>query len=267
MRSMALEQRPDGSVFIFHHGRQYRREPDGSWTKRTHTGWMKVSARRAHRLIRANQHRDDIKQVQRFPRGVTAAKQETQSGNSIIRFPRRKRTKQERINALVEKVLTLVQQRQEVRIQIGHACIALKRLVGHGQWERFFERTIASCGMKLRTCVRYMELARNQAAISKTANMTVFPPAVSKRAREMEETRRQAETAVAEARQHEPKRRVLHLYRLPLRMLATEHSAMDELRKRPDWLSRVEPEIRSHLMRICGKCGISTKNTERSRAS
>jgi hypothetical protein len=181
--SMALEQRPDGSVFIFHHGYQYRREPNGSWTKRTYNGWKQVSVRQARRLEHANQHRDNLKSVQRSPRTVTAAERETQSSHSIIRFPRWKQSKQQRINALVEKVLTLVQQRKEARIQIGHACIALKRLVGHGQWERFFERTIAPCGMKLRTCVRYMELARKQAAISKTANMTVFPPAISERAR------------------------------------------------------------------------------------
>jgi hypothetical protein len=67
MRSMALERRLDGSVFIFHHGRQYRREPGSScrWVKRTHSGWRTVSARR---LERAYQHCDEIKQVQRFPR-------------------------------------------------------------------------------------------------------------------------------------------------------------------------------------------------------
>lgn len=267
MHSMAVDQRPDGSVFIFLHGRQYRREPNGSWTKRTNNVWETVSARRARRLERANQHRDEIKQVQRFPRTVMVAEQETQSGNSIIRFPRRKQSKQQRINALVEKVLVLLQQRKEARVQIGHACIALKRLVGHSHWGRFFERTIAPCGMKRRTCVRYMELARKQAVISKTATMAVFPPAVSKRAREMEKARKQAEDAVAAARQHEPKRRALHLYRLPLRMPATEHAAMDKLRKRPDWRSRVEPEIRSCLMGICGKYGISTKKTEGSTAS
>ena len=107
MRSMALEQRPDGSVFIFLHGRQYRREPNGSWTKRRYNGWKTVSARRASRLERANQHRDDIKRVQRSPRTVTAAEQETERSDSIIRFQRRKQTKQQRINALVEKVLNL----------------------------------------------------------------------------------------------------------------------------------------------------------------
>jgi hypothetical protein len=264
---MALEQRPDGSVFIFHHGYQYRREPDGSWTKRTYNGWKQVSVRRARRLEHANQHRDNLKPVQRSPRTVTAAERTTQSGNSIIRFPRRKQSKQQRINSLVEEVLALVQYRKEARVQIGHACIALKRLVGHGHWERYFKLTIAPCGMKLRTCVRYMELARKQAVISKTANMTVFPPAVSKRAREMEKTRKQAEAAEAAARQHEPKRRALHFYRLPLRMPAAEHAAMDKLRKRPDWRSRVEPEIRSHLMGICGKYGISTKKTEGGTAS
>jgi hypothetical protein len=70
MRSMALERRPDGSVSIFHHGRHYRREPgsSGRWLKRTHSGWRAVSARRARRLERAYQHRDEIKKVQRFPR-------------------------------------------------------------------------------------------------------------------------------------------------------------------------------------------------------
>jgi hypothetical protein len=65
---MAIEQRADGSVFIFHYGRQYRRESNGSWTKRTYNGWRKVSARRARRLERAYRHRGEIKKVLRFPR-------------------------------------------------------------------------------------------------------------------------------------------------------------------------------------------------------
>jgi len=68
MGSMAIEQRADGSVFIFHYGRQYRRESNGSWTKRTYNGWRKVSARRARRLERAYQHREEIKKVRRSPR-------------------------------------------------------------------------------------------------------------------------------------------------------------------------------------------------------
>jgi hypothetical protein len=70
MQSMAFERHPEGSFSIFCHGRQYRREPgsNGPWLKRTLSGWRTVSDRRARRLERAYQHRDDIKKVRRFPR-------------------------------------------------------------------------------------------------------------------------------------------------------------------------------------------------------
>jgi hypothetical protein len=71
MRSMALDRRPDGSVSIFHHGRQYRREPgsSGRWLKRMVSGWREVSEHRARRLERVYQQRDELKQVKRFQRG------------------------------------------------------------------------------------------------------------------------------------------------------------------------------------------------------
>jgi hypothetical protein len=70
MSSMAIERRADGSVFILHHGRQYRREPNrnGRWGKRGGSGWKEVSERRARRLEHAYQHRHKIRKVQRFPR-------------------------------------------------------------------------------------------------------------------------------------------------------------------------------------------------------
>ena len=68
MGSMAIERRDDGSVSIFHRGRQYRREHNGSWTKCTYNGWTTVSARRNLRLVHAYQHREEIKKVRRSPR-------------------------------------------------------------------------------------------------------------------------------------------------------------------------------------------------------
>ena len=72
MRSIAMEQRPDGSVSIFdiNRGLQYKREPgsDGRWLKRTISGWREVSERRARRLERASRHRDTTKAICRFPR-------------------------------------------------------------------------------------------------------------------------------------------------------------------------------------------------------
>lgn len=70
MRSMAVDRRPDGSVSIFHHGRQYRRQPgsSGRWLKRTMSGWREVNEHRARRLECAYQHCDKIKKIRRFPR-------------------------------------------------------------------------------------------------------------------------------------------------------------------------------------------------------
>lgn len=70
MHSMAIERRADGSVYIFHHGRQYRRDPgrSGRWLKRKGSGWRAASARRARRLEHAHQHRDELKKVRRSPR-------------------------------------------------------------------------------------------------------------------------------------------------------------------------------------------------------
>jgi hypothetical protein len=70
MQSMAFERRPDSSISIFRHGRQYRREPgsSGRWLKRTHSEWRAVSARRARRLERAYRHRDELKKIRRFSR-------------------------------------------------------------------------------------------------------------------------------------------------------------------------------------------------------
>ena len=170
---MALEQRPDDSVFIFLHGRQYRREPDGSWTKRTNDVWKTISTRRARRFERANQHRDDLKRVQRFPR------------------PEPER----RIAELIQQVFISIADRRKANIEIGLACIELKELVGHGEWLVFFEKTFSK-RLNLRTAERYMRLAHT----NKFDKVSNFRPSTNERARKMRKATERATAEVAAVR-------------------------------------------------------------------
>jgi hypothetical protein len=179
MEPIALELRTDGSVSIFDvdRGRQYRREPNGSWTKRTHNGGKTVSARRARRLERAYQHRDEIKQVQRFPR------------------PEPER----RIPELIQQVFISIADRRKAIIKIGLACIELKELVGHGKWLVFFKKTFSK-RLTLRTAERYMRLAQT----IKFDQVSNFQPSTSERARKMRQATKRTEAEVAAARRHDP---------------------------------------------------------------
>jgi Protein of unknown function (DUF3102) len=177
MQSMALEQRPDGSVFIFFHGQQYRREPNGSWTKRMHDKWKTVSSHHARRLKRVDQHRDEIKQVQRFPR------------------PEPER----RITELIQQVFISIADRRKANIEIGLACVELKELVGHGKWIVFFEKTFSK-RLNLRTAERYMRLAQ----ANKFDKVSNFQTSNSKRARKMRKATEQAKAEVRAVGRRDP---------------------------------------------------------------
>jgi hypothetical protein len=53
----------------------------------------------------------------------------------------------------------------------GDALIAAKERVAHGEWERFCRQ---ECGLSVRLCQTYMELARNRAAIEAKAQRLRF---------------------------------------------------------------------------------------------
>jgi hypothetical protein len=230
MHSTALEQRLDGSVFIFLHGRQYRREPNGSWTKRRDNGWKAVSASRARRLERANQHRGEIKQVQRFTRPE----------------PRR------RIAELIQQVFMSIAQRREMNTIIGRACNELKELVGHGNWQTFFKRTFAP-RLNLRTAERYMELARREDAASKIDTVSNLKLSTSKRARKMRLATDQAAAEVETTRRSDP--------------TSVIESTIKALRQSPHWRAAA-PQVIAFLRRLCRKydVAITTKNSEGSTA-
>jgi len=230
MSSMAIERRADGSVSIFHHGRQYRRQHNGSWTKRTNNGWTIVSARRNRRLERANQHRDEIKQVQRFTRPE----------------PRR------RIAELIQQVFTSIAQRREMNKIIGRACDELKELVGHGNWQTFFKRTFAP-RLNLRTAERYMELAKREDAASKIDTVSNLKPSTSKRARKMRHATDQAAAEVETTRRSDP--------------TSVIESTIKALRQSSHWRAAA-PQIIAFLRGLCRKydVAITTKNNEGSTA-
>jgi hypothetical protein len=228
---MALEQRPNGSVFIFHHGYQYRREPDGSWTKRTFNRWKQVSARRARRARRlehANQHRDEVKQVQRFPRHEPEL----------------------RIAELIQQVFTSIAQRRVMNKKIGRACIELKDLVGHGHWQSFFKKTFGS-RLNLRTAERYMELARKQDSASKIDTVSNLKLSTSKRARKMRQATDRAKADVDKARRSDP--------------ASIIEGKIKSLRQSSHWRDAA-PRIIAYLEKLCRQYGVvvAAKNTERS---
>jgi hypothetical protein len=113
---MAIERRADGSVFIFHHGRQYRREPGGGWSRRTAIGRKEVSDRRARRLERAHRYRDEFPKVLRFPR--------LKSDPEVL-------AKKEQIRGLWEENQKLQASNEQNRYKLGKALDELHALRAH----------------------------------------------------------------------------------------------------------------------------------------
>lgn len=178
MRSVAIEQRPDGSIFIWVAGRQYRREPDGGWSRRRSTanGWKDVSDRRAHRLKRLYRHRDELEQVsQRFPR------------ESVQRFPRLKpdpeaEAKKEQIRGLWAENQNVQAVNKKNRYELGKALDELHALRAH-HGNGTYDRDVETLGIPKPTAWRirnyYRELAGLAPVSQFVSNETNLPDVTS----------------------------------------------------------------------------------------
>ena len=178
MRSMAIEQRADGSVHIFHHRGQYRHDPNGSWSKRTHSGWRRVSARRALRLDRINQHRDNLPRVQRFSRTAPAAEQGTKSGDSIIRFPRlnpdpEAEAKKEQIRDLWAENQKVQASNKKNRYELGKALDELHALRAH-HGNGTYDRDVEALGIPKPTAWRIRNYYREVAGLAPVSQFVSF---------------------------------------------------------------------------------------------
>lgn len=152
MGSIAIERRGDGSVFIFHHGSQYRRKPDhsGRWGKRKESGWEKVGERRARRFESAYQHRDKLTQVFRFPRPKV--------GPEIV-------AKKEQIRGLWAENQKVQAVNKQNRYELGKALDELHALRAH-HGDGTYDRDVEALGIPKPTAWRIRNYYRDVAGLA-----------------------------------------------------------------------------------------------------
>jgi hypothetical protein len=190
----------------------------------------------------------------------------------IQRFPRNKDDivpveqvdVETRIAQLDAQVFRSAARRREANLEIGRACIELKKILGHGKWQTHFADILAPSGITLRTVERYMRRAKEAAAQAKNDSGTIFKPAADEYAASVRsatkhsQAKLSAASAVSGAR-----KRPARLYRLTLRGLADhEHDAVDALRKLTEWPS-VEKKLVSFLRKQFVKYGVLTGSVRR----
>ncbi len=192
---------------------------------------------------------------------ILLPKQKKQSAVATATAERR----EDRVAELDAKVFHWMARGREANIEVGRALKELKKILGHGKWQRHIAETFAPCGITLRSAERYMKLAREADAASKNDKLSTFKPATDRAAKEIKnaDERVQAEGGAAstDKLKKEP-RRVDGIYNLPLRMSRDEQDAMDALRKLPDW-PRTEKMIIGLLRRLWVKYGIVDKDARR----
>jgi hypothetical protein len=177
LSELAIDSRPDGSISIFYHGRQYLREPGGGWSRRRSTanGWKDGSDRHARRLERACRHRDELKPVQRFPR------------ERVQRFPRLKRdpeaeAKKEQIRELWAENQKVQTVNKKNRYELGKALDELHALRAH-HGNGTYDRDVETLGIPKPTAWRirnyYRELAGLAPVSQFVSNETNLPDVTS----------------------------------------------------------------------------------------
>jgi hypothetical protein len=136
---------------------------------------------------------------------------------------------QDRVAALDAKVFQGIARGREANIEVGRALNELKKILGHGKWQRHFAETFASNGLTMRTAQRYMQLAEDESD-PKIAKMAVFRPAKDP---EAVKVRNATEKAKAEADGAvRPLPRPKQIYQLALHLSMDERNAADKL-----WIS------------------------------
>jgi hypothetical protein len=153
---------------------------------------------------------------------------------------------QDRVAALDAKVFQGIARGREANIEVGRALNELKRILGHGKWQRHFSETFASNGLTMRTAQRYMQLAEDESD-PKIAKMAVFKRAKD---REAVKVRNATEKAKAEADGAvRPLPESKQIYKLALHLTVDECNAADKL-----WASshrrHAEKKIRDLLRQL-----------------
>src|ERR1700676_2937487 len=155
------------------------------WFKRTSHGLRPVSDSRARRLERSYRNPKTMKPFRRFPR---------RNADDVV-LDRRARL----IAQIETEAVEWIGRGREANIELGRRFIRLKDLVGHGHFEKYYERKFGQpYRIAFRTAQVYMRLAR-EADEAKGADPALFPPATDPQAVAIREATERARLAVADA--------------------------------------------------------------------
>lgn len=137
-------------------------------------------------------------------------------------------------------------------IEAGRAFNELKRILGHGKWQRHFKERFAPSGITLRTAERYMKLANQADAKAKNDNLSIFTQASDRDAQTIRNATERAQSVVEPLQSRDKTNyKASHVctYRLPLRITVDEKNSLDALRNSGEW-SEAERKIVALLRRL-----------------
>jgi hypothetical protein len=164
--------------------------------------------------------------------------------------------KAERLAALEAMAFQQIARGRAANLELGRLFIQIKDIVGHGRWERYYVERFGSCGVAKRTAQTYMDLARKEDAISKSADSALFPPAMDPQGvKTRDATSKAAAKVGGAARDRIETVRLEGIFKIPLFMSIDEQEAARELIKSPDWPT-AQLEIMAFLKQLYIKFGI-----------
>lgn len=144
--------------------------------------------------------------------------------------------------------------RKDAKIQIGRALIEQKKILGHGKFERHVSEVLGSM-IELRTAQRYMKLAKKHDAEAKSDNLSLLNSGSDDGAKDVKNTTESARDQVNSRLGKQPPKKIIAVYKLPLRLCSAVGKAVDELRASPAWPEAHESVILV-LRRFCTNQGI-----------
>lgn len=127
---------------------------------------------------------------------------------------------------------------RDANIEVGRAFNQLKKILGHGKWQRHCQQTFAPYGITLRTSENYMRAARE--ADSKNEKFSNFKSATDRGAQLIRDATGRALAEVGASSGRGVKQASISVersavYRLPLKMSGDEMVTCDALQKLPEW--------------------------------
>jgi len=171
---------------------------------------------------------------------------------------------------------------REANIEVGRILIRLKPLVGHGNFQRYYELKYGKpYRIAFRTAQVYMQLARKADEETKGADPALFPPATDSQAMAIREATEKARLAVRAADAHSSNESTtstdahvrndspkyvssMCTCRLYIRMTTEQRDTISKM-WRSEHRHSAETKVTNYLMELCAECEISGNDSAESR--